>query len=71
MVSKVQILVIALGKHTLSTDIMVTCPKKTKLDTIWTDMKVKVGIQIEFIAMVITHTMINTQVELLIIQHKD
>ena len=71
MVSKVQILVIALGKHTLPTENMVICPKKTKLDTIWTDMKVKVGIQIEFIAMVITHTMINTQVELLIIQHKD
>jgi hypothetical protein len=61
MVNKVQILVIALRKHTLPTDIMV--PKKTKLDTIWTDMKVKIGIQIEFIAMVITHTMINTQVE--------
>jgi hypothetical protein len=42
---------------------MVTCPKKTKLDTIWTDMKVKIGIQIEFIAMDITHAMINTQVE--------
>ena len=63
MVNKVQILVIALGKHTPPTDIMVTCPKKTKLDTIWTDMKVKIGIQIEFIAMAITHTMINTQVE--------
>ena len=46
MVSKVQILVIALGKHTLPTDIMVKSPKKTKLDTIWTDMKVKIGIQI-------------------------
>jgi hypothetical protein len=35
----------------------------SKENQIWTDMKVKIGIQIEFIAMVITHTMINTQVE--------